>query len=99
MANATKWPNNQGLPSLFEGPYYFLCRTSNLPLMKPAPSIAELLASLPDEERFILSLHYVKGMQIIEIAQTLEVPHKVVYMVIERGKKRLLEALDFPPLA
>ncbi|MEI6220665.1 MAG: sigma-70 family RNA polymerase sigma factor [Actinomycetes bacterium] len=67
--------------------------------MKPAPSIAELLASLPDEERFILSLHYVKGMTAIEIAKTLGVPNKVVSAVIERGKKRLLAALDFPPLA
>ena len=67
--------------------------------MKPAPSIAELLASLPEDERFILSLHYVKGMATIEIAQTLGVPHKAVNSVIERGKKRLLEALDFPPLA
>ncbi len=67
--------------------------------MKPAPTLAELLASLPEEERFILSLHYVKGMPTIEIAQTLGVPNKVVGAVIERGKKRLLEALDFPPLA
>ena len=46
--------------------------------MKPAPTLAELLASLPEEERFILSLHYVKGMPTIEIAQTLGVPNKVV---------------------
>ena len=65
--------------------------------MKSAPSLAELLASLPDEERFILSLHYVKGMETSEIAQTLGVPHKSVNAVIEMGKKRLLAALDFPP--
>ncbi len=99
MANAIKWPNNQGWLRLFAGPCYFASPTSNLPSMKPAPSIAELLASLPDEERFILSLHYVKGMTAIEIAKTLGVPNKVVSAVIERGKKRLLAALDFPPLA
>ena len=98
MANAIKWPNNQALLRPFAGPYYFHARTSNLPSMKPAPSIAELLSSLPDEERFILSLHYVKGMPTIEIANTLGVPHKVINTVIERGKKRLLAALDFPPL-
>jgi RNA polymerase sigma factor (sigma-70 family) len=65
--------------------------------MKPAPSLAELLASLPEEERFILSLHYVKGMATTEIAQTLGVPHKSVKVVIEQGKKRLFAALDFPP--
>jgi DNA-directed RNA polymerase specialized sigma24 family protein len=67
--------------------------------MKSAPSLAELLASLPDEERFILSLHYVKGMDTVQIAVTLNVPQKAVVSVIEQGKKRLLTALDFPPLA
>ena len=67
--------------------------------MKSAPSLAELLASLPDEERFILSLHYVKGMDTVQIAVTLDVPQKAVVSVIEQGKRRLLTALDFPPIA
>ena len=67
--------------------------------MKSAPSLADLLASLPEEERFILSLHYVKGMNTVQIALTLGVPQKAVISVIEQGKKRLLTALDFPPLA
>jgi RNA polymerase sigma factor (sigma-70 family) len=67
--------------------------------MKPAPTLAELLAGLPEEERFILSLHYLKGMSTAEIAKALGVPHKSVVVVVEIGKKRLLEALDFPPLA
>lgn len=67
--------------------------------MKSAPSLAELLASLPDEERFILSLHYVKGMNTDQIAVGLDVPQKAVVSVIEQGKKRLLTALDFPPIA
>ena len=67
--------------------------------MKSAPSLAELLASLPDEERFILSLHYVKGMDTVQIAVTLDVPQKAVISVIEQGKRRLLTALDFPPIA
>jgi DNA-directed RNA polymerase specialized sigma24 family protein len=65
--------------------------------MKPAPTLAELLASLPEEERFILSLHYVKAMSTEEIAKTLGVPHKSVVAVVEMGKRRLLAALDFPP--
>lgn len=67
--------------------------------MKSAPSLAELLASLPEEERFILSLHYVKGMDTVQIAVTLDVPQKAVVSVIEQGKRRLLTALDFPPIA
>jgi RNA polymerase sigma factor (sigma-70 family) len=64
----------------------------------PVPSIAELMATLPEEERFMLSLHYVKGMETDEIAQTLGVRHQAVKTVIAQGKKRLLEGLDFPPL-
>ncbi len=37
-------------------------------------------------------------MEAAEIASTLGVPIKTVASVIERGKKRLLAALDFPPL-
>ncbi len=67
--------------------------------MKPVPSLAEVIASLPEEERIVLSLHYVKGMATGDIAQTLGVPCKAVETVIEQGKRRLFAALDFPPLA
>ena len=67
--------------------------------MKPAPSLAEVIASLPEEERVVLSLHYVKGMATADIAQTLGVPQNAVNTVMDQGKKRLFHALDFPPLA
>lgn len=79
------------------GPHNFGSPTSNLTSVKPAPSIADLIASLPEEERFILTLHYLKGMETGEIASTLGVPIKAVASVIDGGKKRLLAALDFPP--
>ena len=56
--------------------------------------ISELLASLPEEERFILSMHYLKGMTEKEIAQTLGVPERAVVSVITSGKSRLLSALN-----
>jgi DNA-directed RNA polymerase specialized sigma24 family protein len=65
--------------------------------MKPVPTLAELLATLPEEERFILSLHVVKGIPVEEIAKKLGVPHKSVLAVVEMGKRRLFAALDFPP--
>jgi DNA-directed RNA polymerase specialized sigma24 family protein len=65
--------------------------------MKPVPTLADLLATLPDEERFILTLHYVKGIPVQEIAEKLGVPHKSVLAVVDMGKKRLFAALDFPP--
>ncbi|MSV87672.1 MAG: sigma-70 family RNA polymerase sigma factor [Actinobacteria bacterium] len=56
--------------------------------------MAELLASLPEEERFILSLHYLKSMSVSQIASTLGVPEKAVQSVITSGKSRLLSALN-----
>ena len=56
--------------------------------------ISELLASLPEEERVILSLHYLKGKSASEIAQMLGVPQRAVISVITSGKTRLLSALN-----
>jgi RNA polymerase sigma factor (sigma-70 family) len=56
--------------------------------------IGELLASLPEEERFILSMHYLKGMSVSDIANALGVPEKAVQSVITSGKSRLLSALN-----
>ncbi len=99
MANAIKCSVAEGFCCSLQWAYYFVTGTSNLPSMKPAPSLAEVIASLPEEERVVLSLHYVKGMATADIAQTLGVPQKAVSTVMEQGKKRLFHALDFPPLA
>ena len=56
--------------------------------------IGELLASLPEEERFILSMHYLKSMSASDIAGALGVPEKAVQGVITSGKSRLLSALN-----
>jgi DNA-directed RNA polymerase specialized sigma24 family protein len=52
-------------------------------------TLAQLLASLPEEERFILTLHYLRAKSSAEIAALLSVPEKSVIAVIESGKKRL----------
>ncbi|CAN2214143.1 Sigma70_r4 domain containing protein [Candidatus Nanopelagicaceae bacterium] len=52
-------------------------------------TLAQLLDSLPEEERFILTLHYLRSKSASEIAQLLGVPEKSVQVVIESGKKRL----------
>jgi DNA-directed RNA polymerase specialized sigma24 family protein len=56
-------------------------------------SIAELIASLPEEERIILTLHYLGAKSAAEIAAALSVPEKSVHAVIESGKKRLSAGL------
>jgi RNA polymerase sigma factor (sigma-70 family) len=57
-------------------------------------ALSELLASLPEEERFILTMHYIRSMSAQEIAQTLGVPERAVQSVITSGKSRLLSALN-----
>jgi len=56
--------------------------------------LSELLASLPEEERFILTMHYIRSMSAQEIAETLGVPERAVQSVITSGKSRLLSALN-----
>lgn len=54
-----------------------------------AQTLEELLNSLPEEERIILTLHYLRGKSAADIAQLLSVPEKSVQVVITSGKKRL----------
>ena len=57
-------------------------------------TLAELLASLPEEERIILTAHYLRGKSSSEIAAALGVPQKAVDSVIATGKAKLLKALQ-----
>jgi DNA-directed RNA polymerase specialized sigma24 family protein len=52
-------------------------------------TLAELLASLPEEERIILTLHYLRSKSSSEIATLLSVPDRAVIAVIESGKARI----------
>lgn len=53
-------------------------------------TIAELIATLPEEERLILTLHFVNMISIAEIAQKLMVPERAVASVIASGRARLI---------
>ena len=57
--------------------------------MSEPVTIIEVLASLPEEERVILTLFYLKSMPSDQIAILLEVPEKSVAAVIMAGKTRL----------
>ncbi len=57
--------------------------------MSNQETIAQLLASLPEEERIILTLHYLRGKSSEEIALLLQVPERAVVAVITSGKTRL----------
>jgi DNA-directed RNA polymerase specialized sigma24 family protein len=56
-------------------------------------TLAELLASLPEEERIILTLHYLRSQSSADIATFLSVPERAVIAVIESGKARLTAIL------
>jgi DNA-directed RNA polymerase specialized sigma24 family protein len=51
------------------------------------------LAQLPEEERIILSLHYLRQMAIGDIATLLGVPEKSVSTVMASGKTRITALL------
>lgn len=56
-------------------------------------SIAEILESLPEEERLILTMHYVYQITAAEIAGKLGVPERAVLSVISTGRSRLISSI------
>jgi RNA polymerase sigma factor (sigma-70 family) len=65
---------------------------------KEKSTLAELIASLPEEERVILMLHFVKNLSVREIASKIGVPERSVSTVLASGRARLRSTLDFPSL-
>jgi len=66
---------------------------SKLRDMSEPKTLAEVLAALPEEERIILTMHYLRSMSPSEIAQKLGVPERSVTAVIASGKARLSKTL------
>jgi RNA polymerase sigma factor (sigma-70 family) len=58
-----------------------------------APNLASLLASLPEEERAVLVLHYARGKSAEEIAALLGVPIRAIQSVLASGRARLTSAI------
>lgn len=54
-----------------------------------SPLFVELLERLPEEERTILTLVYLRRRSIPEIAEALSVPERAVSVVLERGRARI----------
>jgi RNA polymerase sigma factor (sigma-70 family) len=61
--------------------------------MSAQETLADALAQLPEEERIILSLHYLRAMPPREIANLLGVPEKSVMAVMASGKSRIAALL------
>lgn len=60
-------------------------------------TLAQFLASLPEEERVILTLHYVKSLSAAEIAAMLNVPEGAISRLIAAGRGRLAARLNLGP--
>ena len=56
---------------------------------KQPQTLAQAIASLPEEERIILTMHYLKSMSAADIAAILGVPDRSVEAIIRQGKARL----------
>jgi RNA polymerase sigma factor (sigma-70 family) len=57
-------------------------------------TLAQFLASLPEEERVILTLHYLKSLSPAEIAAMLNVPEGAITRLIVAGRGRLAAGLN-----
>jgi RNA polymerase sigma factor (sigma-70 family) len=56
---------------------------------KQMQTLAQVLASLPEEERIILTMHLLKSMTPAQIASILGVPERSAEAIIKQGKARL----------
>lgn len=61
--------------------------------MTQSQPLQQLLDSLPEEERVILTLHYLRGMSSADIAALLGVNANAVDSVIGAGRTRIFNAL------
>ena len=59
-------------------------------------TLAEFIAALPEEERIVLTLHFLRQNSIADIAAQIGVPERAVSAVLASGRARLSSAFNFP---
>ena len=59
-------------------------------------TLAELIEALPEEERIVLTLHFMRRLSTAQIATKIGVPENAVIAVLSSGRARLSSALNFP---
>lgn len=57
-------------------------------------TLAQLLASLPEEERIILTLYYLRSLSVAQIAAALSVPERSVLVIIASGRAHLTQWME-----
>ena len=63
---------------------------------RKAQTLAELIDSLPEEERIVLLLYFAKNLSVADIAAKIGVPERSVAVVLASGRARLRSTFDFP---
>jgi DNA-directed RNA polymerase specialized sigma24 family protein len=71
-----------------------LAKCASSPPVMTSETLEQFLATLPAEERIILTLHYVKDVSPQAIATMLNVPERAVTHVIAIGRARLTARLN-----
>ena len=59
-------------------------------------TLSEFLDSLPEEERVVLTLYFVKRISTTEIASKLGVPERAISAVLASGRARMSSVFNFP---
>lgn len=59
-------------------------------------TLTEFINSLPEEERVVLTLFFVKSYTIEEIASKIGVPERAVGAVLAAGRSRMSALFNFP---
>ena len=59
-------------------------------------TLREFLDSLPEEERVVMTLYFVKRISTSEIATKLGVPERAISAVLASGRARMSSAFNFP---
>jgi RNA polymerase sigma factor (sigma-70 family) len=59
-------------------------------------TLRDFLDSLPEEERVVLTLYFVKRISTSEIATKLGVPERAVSAVLSSGRARMSAIFNFP---
>ncbi len=59
-------------------------------------TLAEFIAALPEEERIVLTLHFLRQNSNADIAAKIGVPERAVSAVLASGRARLSSAFNFP---
>ena len=65
-------------------------------MSKQNQTLEEFIDSLPEEERIVLTLYYIKRYSIEEISTKIGAPERAITAVLLSGRMRMSSAFNFP---